>query len=244
MEIAILFMILSIIVIILTVIQVRKNNRFYKFKSNDKGNIKKQKKNIKNIWGIEEIKNNMITNSKGQHSMIMEIGSIEYRLLNEDEQASIDAALTKISRTLSYNMQFFSTIVKVDTNEKIEEIKENMRKQKNEKMIEYGEAVIEYLEDIMQEDDLYVRKNYIIISSYEEIKEARKNLEMFCNTLKSNLLKIKISAKILNDIGIIELIHRELNKNSTENMEKIINKGGLDVYVKSEKRKENIFEKK
>lgn len=243
MEIAILFMLLSIIVIILTVIQVRKNNRFYKFKSNDKGNIKKQKKNIKNIWGIEEIKNNMITNSKGQHSMIMEIGSIEYRLLNEDEQTSIDAALTKISRTLSYNMQFFSTIVKVDTNEKIVEIKENMRKQKNEKMIEYGEAVIEYLEDIMQEDDLYVRKNYIIISSYEEIKEARKNLEMFCNTLKSNLLKIKISAKILNDIGIIELIHRELNKNSTENMEKIINKGGLDVYVKSEKRKENIFEK-
>lgn len=244
MEIAILFMLLSIIVIILTVIQVRKNNRFYKFKSNDKGNVKKQKKNIKNIWGIEEIKNNIITNSKGQHSMIMEIGSIEYRLLNEDEQASIDAALTKISRTLSYNMQFFSTIVKVDTNEKIEEIKENMRKQKNEKMIEYGEAVIEYLEDIMQEDDLYVRKNYIIISSYEEIKEARKNLEMFCNTLKSNLLKIKISAKILNDIGIIELIHRELNKNSTENMEKIINEGGLDVYVKSEKRKENIFEKK
>lgn len=243
MEIAILFMLLSIIVIILTVIQVRKNNRFYKFKSNDKGNVKKQKKNIKNIWGVEEIKNNIITNSKGQHSMIMEIGSIEYRLLNEDEQASIDAALTKISRTLSYNMQFFSTIVKVDTNEKIEAIKQNMRKQKNEKMIEYGEAVIEYLEDIMQEDDLYVRKNYIIISSYEEIKEARKNLEMFCNTLKSNLLKIKISAKILNDIGIIELIHRELNKNSTENMEKIINKGGLDVYVKSEKRKENIFEK-
>lgn len=135
MEIAILFMFLSIVVIILTVIQIRKNNRFYKFKSKDKENIKKQKKNIKNIWGIEEIKNNIITNSKGQHSMIMQIGSIEYRLLNEDEQTSIDIALTKIRRTLSYNMQFFSTIVKVDTNEKIAEIKENMKKQKNEKII-------------------------------------------------------------------------------------------------------------
>lgn len=248
MEIAILFMFLSIVVIILTVIQIRKNNRFYKFKSKDKENIKKQKKNIKNIWGIEEIKNNIITNSKGQHSMIMQIGSIEYRLLNEDEQTSIDIALTKISRTLSYNMQFFSTIVKVDTNEKIAEIKENMKKQKNEKMIEYGEAIIEYLEDIMQEDDLYVRKNYIIISSYEEKEEARKNLEMFCNTLKANLIKIKINAKILNDVGIIELIHRELNKDSTESIEKIIDEGGLDTYVKrkkhkEDKRKENIFKK-
>ena len=180
--------------------------------------------------------------------MIMEIGSIEYRLLNEEEQTSIDIALTKISRTLSYNMQFFSTIVKVDTNEKIAEIKENMRRQRNEKMIEYGEAIIEYLEDIMQEDDLYVRKNYIIISSYEEKEEARKNLEMFCNTLKANLIKIKINAKILNDVGIIELIHRELNKDSTESIEKIIDEGGLDTYVKrkkykEEKREENIFKK-
>lgn len=247
MKIAIFFMFLSIIVIIATIILVRKNNRFYKFDAKDKESIKKQKKNIKNIWGIEEIKNGILTNSQGQKSMIMELGSIEYRLLNEDEQTSIDIALTRISRTLSYNMQFFSTIVKVDTSEKIDEIKDNMGKQRNIKMTEYGEAVIEYLEDIMQEDDLYVRKNYIIISSYEPTEEAKRNLTTFCNTLKSNLNDIKISAKILNDAGILELIHRELNKESTENIEKIIKEGGLDIYVKSqenkhEKRKENIFE--
>lgn len=249
MGIAIFFMILSIIVIIVTVIYVRKNNRFYKFQAKGKEGIKKQKKNIKNIWGIEEIVDGIITNSQGQQSMIMELGSIEYRLLNETEQASIDAALTRISRTLSYNMQFFSTIVKVDTNEKIDEIKENMKKQRNPKMTEYGEAVIEYLEDIMQEDDLYVRKNYIIISSCEPLDEARKNLTIFCNTLKGNLNNIKIGAKILNDVGIIELIHRELNKDSTENIEKIIKEGGLDIYVQSQEdekkeRKENIFEEK
>ena len=57
-----------------------------------------------------------------------------------------------------------------------------------------------------------------------------------------------INAKILNDVGIIELIHRELNKDSTESIEKIIDEGGLDTYVKrkkhkEDKRKENIFKK-
>lgn len=239
------FMFLSVIVIVFTVIAVKKNNRFYRFEAKDKEKIKKQKKNIKNIWGIEEIKNGILTNSQGQHSMIIEIGSIEYRLLNEDEQISIDTALTRISRTLSYNMQFFSTIEKIDTNEKIDEIKENIKKQRNSKMVEYGEAVIEYLEDIMQED-LYVRKNYIIISSNESFSDAEKNLYAFCNTLKSNLNDIKINVKILNDIDIIELIHSELNKNATENIEKIIKEGGLDTYVKkkeNKKREENIYEK-
>ena len=58
MGITIFFMIISIIVIIATVILVRKNNRLYNYKPQSKKSIKKQKKDIKNIWGIEKIKNN------------------------------------------------------------------------------------------------------------------------------------------------------------------------------------------
>lgn len=237
MEIAIFFVFLSMIVIVVTAVMVKKNNRLYNFKAKDanKRSAKEQKRDIKSIWEIEQIDDGIITNSSGQSSIIMELGSIEYRLLNESEQSSIDAALTRISRTLSYNMQFFSTTVKVDTNEKIDEIKENLKRQKNLKMTEYGEAIIEYLEDIMQEDDLYVRKSYIIISTYEPIEDAKRNLTLFCNTLKSSLNDIKISAKILDFNRAIDLLNKEINKDSTEDIVSIIKKGGLEEFVKGEK---------
>lgn len=233
MAITIFFIILSIIVIGIAIIIVRKNNRFYRYKSKDeiKKGIRKRKKTIKTIWGIEEINNGMLINLQGQNSMILEIGSIEYRLLNECEQDLIDISLTKISRTLSNNMQFFSTAVRVDTNEKIYEIRENMKKQKNQKMKEYGEDIIEYLENIMQDENLYVRRNYIIISTYESSEEARKNLTILCNTLIANLKDIKINARILNSNEIIDLLNKEINKDSTDHIELIIENGGLNEFV-------------
>ena len=46
---------------------------------------------------------------------------------------------------------------------------------------------------------------------------------------------------MLTDAGIVELLNREFNKNSEENIESIIKKGGMDFYVKKgEKGKEDI----
>ena len=236
MGIAIFFLILSIIVIVIAVMVIRKNKKSYNYNSKENQSAKGQKKDIKTIWEIDKLDKGILTNSRGQTSLIMEIGSIEYRLLNEEEQSFIDTTLTNISRTLTYNMQFFSTTVKVDTNEKIYEIMENMRKQKNEKMKEYGEAIIEYLEEIMQEDDLYVRKNYIIVSSFEQREEAENNLRTFCNTLKSSLNEIKIRTQILGFERVIDLFHKEINKDSTEDVVLIIKEGGLDEIIK---KKEN-----
>lgn len=236
MGIAIFFLILSIMVIVIAAMVISKNKKFYKYNSNENKSAKGQKKDIKTIWEIDKLDDGILTNSRGQTSMIMEIGSIEYRLLNDAEQSVIDTTLTNVSRTLTYNMQFFSTTVKVDTNEKIYEIMENMRKQKNEKMKEYGEAIIEYLEEIMQEDDLYVRKNYIIVSSFEPREEAENNLRTFCNTLKSSLNEIKIRTHILGFERVIDLFHKEINKDSTEDVVLIIKEGGLDEIIK---KKEN-----
>lgn len=240
MGVTIFFIFISIVVILGTTIYVKKNNKFYNYKPEEKANLKKQKRNIKDIWGIEKIKNDLIT-VQGQHSIIIEIGSIEYRLLNEMEQESIDNTLINISKTMDYKTQFFSTVVKVDTREKSEEIRNNMKMQRNINMVDYGNAIIEYLEDIMQEEDLYVRKNYLIVSCFEVRKKAEYMLKEFYDNLKYGLSNIKVNTKLLTDAGIIELLHREFNKESTENIDEIVKKGGLDFYVKNkEKRKENI----
>ncbi len=233
MVITIFFMLASICLIIILPIYLRKKNRMYNLGTQEKTNIKKQRKNIKTIWGIEEIKNQMLT-INNSHSIVIELGSIEYRLLNNEEQNNIDNNLKKIAKTFTNQTQFFSTIEKIDTTDKIENIRENIEKQRNNNIKEYGKSIIEYLDNIMQEDDLYVRKNYLIITSFEPYDKAERELKEYYDDLRYSLSNIKVTARLLSDMDIIELIYRELNKNSNEQLRNIIKKGGLDFYVQSE----------
>lgn len=232
MAITIIFLLASICLIILLPIYLRKKNRMYSLRTEEKVNLKKQRKNIKTIWGIGEIKDEILT-VNNRHSIIIELGSIEYRLLNDIEQNNIDNNLIKIAKTFTNQTQFFSTIEKIDTTEKIETIRNNIEKQKNNNIKEYGESIIEYLENIMQEDNLYVRKNYLIITSNESYEKAERELKEYYEDLRYSLSNIKVTTRLLSDIDIIELIHRELNKNSNEQLRNIIKKGGLDFYVQA-----------
>lgn len=232
MAITIIFLLASICLVILLPIYLRKKNRMYSLRTEEKVNLKKQRKNIKTIWGIGEIKDEILT-VNNRHSIIIELGSIEYRLLNDIEQNNIDNNLIKIAKTFTNQTQFFSTIEKIDTTEKIETIRNNIEKQKNNNIKEYGESIIEYLENIMQEDNLYVRKNYLIITSNESYEKAERELKEYYEDLRYSLSNIKVTTRLLSDIDIIELIHRELNKNSNEQLRNIIKKGGLDFYVQA-----------
>jgi len=232
MIITIFFMLASLSLIVFLPIYIKKKNDFYKLGSKEKMSLKKQKKKMTTIFGIDEIQNGIIS-ANGTRSIIVELGSIEYRLLNDEEQNNIDILLTKLSKTFSFQTQFFSTIERIDTTDKVEKIRENIENQKNSKIKEYGESIIEYLEDIMQEDNLYVRKNYFIASSNEPFLKADAELVEFFQNLKYSLAGIKVSARLLSDMEIIELIHRELNKNTNDKIRNIIEEGGLDFYVEA-----------
>lgn len=232
MIITIFFMLASLSLIVFLPIYIKKKKDFYKLGSKEKMSLKKQKKKMTTNFGIDEIQNGIIS-ANGTRSIIVELGSIEYRLLNDEEQNNIDILLTKLSKTFSFQTQFFSTIERIDTTDKVEKIRENIENQKNSKIKEYGESIIEYLENIMQEDNLYVRKNYFIASSNEPFLKADAELEEFFQNLKYSLAGIKVSARLLSDMEIIELIHRELNKNTNDKIRNIIEEGGLDFYVEA-----------
>lgn len=232
MVITIIFMLASLLLIIILPMYIKKKNKFYSLgaKEAKSKNIKKQKKNIKTIWGIDRIKNGIIT-INSIHSAVIELGSIEYNLLNESEQNTIDEKLTEITKTFKNQVQFFSTVDRIDTSEKIESIRKNISRQGNEKLGIYGESIIKYLENIMEDENLYVRKNYIIVTSFEQYEIAKIDLDDFYRELRDNLYYIKVKAKRLEDIEIIELINKEFNKNPSESIKNIIMGGGLNFYV-------------
>ena len=244
MIITIFFMLASIILAIVLPIYLKKKNSFYSLRPQNEKTLKKQRRTIRNVWGIDEIRDGILT-IRGFHSIIVELGGIEYRLLNEEEQNNIDNNLVKIAKTFANQTQFFSTIEKIDTRDKVSEIRRNLEKQKNNNIKEYGESIIEYLEDLMQESNLYVRKNYFIITSNEPFDKAKLELDEYYNEFRFSLSNIRVKTKKLDDMDIIELIDREFNKNPNENIRYIMKKGGLELYVKSknkeEKREENII---
>ncbi len=233
MTITIFFILASVALAITLPIYLKKKNKFYSLRPLDgKQNLKKQRKTIRSIWGIDEIRDSILT-IKGYHSIIIELGSIEYRLLNDEEQNNIDSNLINITKTFINQTQFFSTIEKIDTSDKVSDIRENLDKQKNQNIKEYGESIIEYLENIMQEENLYVRKNYFIITSNEPFEKAKKELEEYYNEFNYSMSGIRVTTKKLSEMDIIELIDREFNKNPNEKIRHVIKKGGLELYVKS-----------
>ena len=231
MIITIFFIIVSIGVAVFIPIYTKKTNRLYSFTPHSKSERGK-KKDIRKLWGISEIKDGILC-INGKFCIILELGGIEYKLLNDEEQNNIDSNLIKLAKTFSNQTQFFSTTEKIDTREKIESIRQNIEEQKNNNIKEYGYNIMEYLENIMQEDNLFVRKNYCIIESYETFEKAKIELEKYYQEFKQSLSNINIKTKRLSDIELIEFINREFNKNQNEKIKNMIAEGGLDLYVQA-----------
>lgn len=106
MIIAFIFILVGIIFMIGTLIYTRKKNNLQEVKPIDKSNIKKGKKTLSNLWGIDGFNNQVITINKNQHSIIIELESIEYSLLHDGEKATYSYEyLTKLQDKISKAMQ-------------------------------------------------------------------------------------------------------------------------------------------
>ena len=104
---------------------------------------------------------------------------------------------------------------------------------------EYKNYLIEYLENLMENRSISVVKNYAIISYDGTYENAIEELNRKSMSFKGNLLRAKIVCEILNEDEIKNLIYRELNKNSSQNISKL-QEGGKNLYVgKKQKAKRN-----
>ena len=98
MIVALIFILAGIIFMIGTLIYTRKKNNLQGITPIDKSNIKKGKKTLSNLWGIDGLSNQMITINKNQHSIVVELESIEYSLLHDGEKSNVDRELISIAQ--------------------------------------------------------------------------------------------------------------------------------------------------
>lgn len=241
MILMIIFLVLTVAFVIGTVIYLNYNKKNANKKVKQSSPIETQEKgkkaNKKQLSDLLEfkIKDNMICLGN-RYSYIIKLGNIDYNMLSNNEQDSIESILIQTALSIDYPVQFFSTTEFIDTSKIISLIKEN--KTKNPKVQEYKGYLIEYLDNLMENRSISVIKNYAIISYDGLYENAKQELDRKSNSFKGNLLRAKIVCQTLTEDDLYNLIYRELNKNSALNISPL-KEGGKNLYVgKKQKRKE------
>lgn len=235
MLIMIVFLALSVILIVATIIYLK----YKKMSSNKNINIKKvsnknkktNKKQLSDILKIE-FKDNIIC-IDNRYSIVLQLGSIDYNMLSNKEQETVENILIQTALSINHSIQFFSTTEYIDTNKIITLISEN--KTQNIKIQRYKKNLITYLKNIMENRSISIVKSYAILS-YDGLEEkVIEELNRISNSLKNNLLGAQIVCEILDKEELYNLIYRELNKNSTLNIN-ILKNGGGNLYVDKQKK--------
>ena len=221
-----------------TLIYTKRKNNLQEVKPIDKSNIKKSKKTLSNLWGIDGFNNQVITINKNQHSIIVELESIEYSLLHEGEKENVDRELISIAQMLKFPIQFLEVKKQIELGDMLEEIKINTINS-NSNVKEYANQIINKLEKIQEDKNLFERKNYMVISSFNNRKAAEIELKEFYQLLRYHLLNIKVSTRLLNDREIVELIYEQLHKDNKNKVTEIEQKGGFGLYVTGTERKKD-----
>ena len=240
MIIMIIFLILTVVFVIGTAIYLirKKKNRFatetIKTKEEEmKKPKKKNKKQMADILNIK-IKDNVICLGN-RYSSVIRLGNIDYNMLSVQEQDSVENILIQTALCIDYPIQFFSTTEFIDTTRVVQVIKKN--KPKNPYIREYQEYLIGYLQTLMENRAISIVKNYAIVSFDGLYENAIDELNRRVSSLKSSLLRTRISCEVLDENELYNLVYRELNKNSSLKVD-LLKEGGKQLYVgKKQKRK-------
>lgn len=236
MLIMLIFLILSLVFILITIIYIdNKKKKLTKEvnlveKQESTEETKNQKKQLKDILNIK-IKNNIILKDT-RYSSILELGNIDYNMLSEDEQNGIESILIQTALSIDYPIQFFTTTENIDTSNIINNIKNN--KTSNKEIQEYQTLFCYYLQNLMENRNISVIKNYAIISYDGAYENAIDELNRRVLSFKNSLLRAKIQCEILEEKELYNLIYRELNKNSNSIIDSLL-KGENSLYVKKKK---------
>lgn len=218
-----------------TLIYTRKKNNL---QDTNTANINKGKKTLKTLFGISKIKNQVITTYNKQHSIIVELESIAYEMLHNEEKVSVKRELVSIAQMIKFPFQFLQIKQQISIKDNVENIRENAVNA-NEYIKDYGNNIIEHLETIEENQNLFERKNYMVISSFNNRKVAEVELKEFYQLLRYHLLNINISTRLLNNDEIEELIYEQLHKGNKNIVKEIKQRGGFESYVTGNKRKKD-----
>lgn len=189
-------------------------------------------KNIKTIWGIEDIRDGIIYLKNNKYAAAVKIGSLDVGLLSNAEQETVENALFQLGLSLKSSVRFHSTTDYVDTTQTQLAIQKALINESFPlKMRTYAEGMIKYLEDMRKTRNVYTRKDYAVLFYEGELEKAYNELERQCQVVISSLRKANVTAERVNSEEELNVIHNSLNKRSLAKPSNIVKQGAFELYV-------------
>lgn len=202
---------------------------------NEQGKSSKPKfkeADIKEVWGIEDVRDGIVYLKNGRYSAVLRVGSIDFGLLSSSEQEAVENVLIQTALSFNCPVQFFSTTDFIDTmNAQTAIISALESGLLNQKLSSYAENLLKFLDETMRNKSVYVRKNYIIVSYDGELHKAKVELARRCEMIANSLKKAKVTVERLSSEEIVDLIHNILNKANSAKPSDIVRAGGFELYV-------------
>ncbi len=195
----------------------------------------KNSPSVQELWGLEGIRDGVIAFNDGWCRILLKIGPLDFHIMNEDEQYSIESVLMSCAMALGFRVQFFSTAELVDTKSCCLAIRNFKESQQNlsEPMLEYSLSLYAYLDSMMKNRNVHNRPRYIAISYYtlDGFDKARSELQRRANILLSNLRRAKITADILSSEQVLDVLYRFNNRGRVMKPSEAVAEGTRDLYV-------------
>lgn len=207
-----------------------------------RGKINKKKlRYLQDIWGIRDIKNGIAITDEGYYRLYIKTGSLDYYMMPNNDQDRVDSVLISMAMSLNIPIELITTTEMVDTKPGITAMYNYLNEPMADSMRLYTINSIEYLDGLMQNRAVNVKKSYVVVSDNKSpnIKKATAELYRRAETLIGMYARADIKSQIIDTSGVIDLLFRMLNRGKMVKPSELVIAGGMELY--KEGRKRNVF---
>lgn len=207
-----------------------------------RGKVKKKKlRYLQDIWGIKDIRNGIVITDEGYYRLYIKTGSLDYYMMTGNDQDRVDSVLISMAMSLNIPIELITTTEMVDTKPGITAMYNYLNEPMADSMKLYTINSIEYLDGLMQNRAVNVKRSYVVVSDNKSpnIKKATAELYRRAETLVGMYARADIPSQIMDTSGVIDLIFRMLNRGKMVKPSELVIAGGMELYKK--RRERNAF---
>lgn len=187
---------------------------------------------LKFITGLKDVRNKVAV-FENHYCIYIKLGTIDFHLLTEAEQTTVENALIELARTINFPVQSLVVSKQSDTRDAINIIYKNISNNEiPEKLYDLAQNTIAYLTYIMENraNPDYSSHLVIRLDRVSDYGKAMNELYRRAEIVLDSLSKAKIPSQVLDSEEILDLLYSELNPMETFKPSQAIKAGALYPY--------------
>jgi hypothetical protein len=186
---------------------------------------------MQDLLGVSSIRNGILTLGDGRHCRIIQVDSLNYKMLSGDEALRVESIFGSMLASFNFPFQFYTQTRLIDLSSVIDALDEDI-KAAPDSLKNKGMQLRNYLRDVRP---IMVRFSYIVVvCKNENYTEARKELDHRQRLAVEGISRLGLLSKVLNDQEISDLLYAIYNTKTRALVAPLRNALDGSLYVKGD----------